>query len=505
MWTTLLILGITATDPDSAFPDWHIRPAVEAVPKPPVWQMPNSTGDGEWIVVTEHLALRRDSLMSVDVVPHPFLTMLLWPIDHAVRPSVGLVIKPMRAAIRYVEATDLVDRGQNFVHPTGRESLMLYPTAVLDGTIGSRWGATFVDRDFFCPGWRLQAGGALTVAADGNFSASTQTPSFGPFAQRIRLGGSYALNREVALHIPDYAPVWDTKVAGATSERRIIGETSISTPGPIKGSWWDVAGQLAYRSTSAPRRFDAEFGDLSGIAWFANGDRIVPNGDRGIQGVELDRTVTLTMEWADQENRGAPTFGGRITSKMWYTFADGGGDVAGFDVNATRYFLLGSERYVYKKGDLEPYLDLDPLRIIKMLDPSTLRQRLTQRKILVFYARLARIWETEGEHHPASYFLFPGLGGDAPARGYPGRYLVGKALIGGAVEYRWPIWKYIDGSSFAELAWAAPDWWEATPKRLAPSIGGGMRVRTQSMFLFRIQAAFGLASPQLIATTDAEF
>ena len=497
MWTILLILGMTATDPDSVFPDWRILPASPVVPKKPLTPYPSAASDGEWIVVTEHLAFHRDSLLSVDVVPHPLLTALMWPIDHAVRPSVGLVIQPMRAAIRYVEATDLVDRGQNFVHPTGRESLMLYPTAVLDGTIGSRWGATFVDRDFFCPGWRLQAGGALTVAADGSVNASSQTPPFGPFAQRIRVGGSYSLNQEAAVRDPD-TPVWDTKVQGATSERRIIGETSLSTPGPIKGLWWDLAGQYAYRNISAPRRFDADFRDTTSISWFAN-------GTRGIRGDEEDRTATLTTEWSDQENQGAPTFGGHITSRMWYTFAEGGGDVAGFDVNATRYFLLGSERYVYKKGDLEPYLDLDPVKIIKMLDPATLRQRLIQRKILVFYARLARMWETEGSKHPASYFLFPSLGGDAPARGYPGRYLVGNSLIGGAVEYRWPIWKYIDGASFAELAWAAPNWWEPTPSRLAPGIGGGVRVRTTSMFLFRVQVAFGLAGPQFIVTTDAEF
>lgn len=498
MWTTLLILGMTAADPDSAFPDWRIRPVVAAAPKPKVPPRVDNTSDGEWIVVTEHLAVRRDSLLSVDVVPHPLLTALLWPIDHAVRPSVGLVIKPMRAAIRYVEANDLVDRGQTFVHPTGRESLMLYPTAVLDGTIGSRWGATLVDRDFLQRGWRLQAGGALTISADGNLGGSSQTPPFGPFSQKIRVGGSYALNREIALHVPDFSPVWDGKVAGATSERRIIGEASVSTPGPIKGTSWDVSSQLAYRSTSAPRRFDAEFGDLSAIPWFSH-------GERGIRGDELDRTVALTMEWSDQENQGAPTFGGRITSKSWYTFAQGGGDVAGIDLSASRYYLLGSERYVYKKGDLEPYLDLDPLRIIKLLDPSTLRQRLTQRKILVLYARMTRIWETEGIRHPASYFLFPSLGGDAPARGYPGRYLLGNSLIGGTIEYRWPIWKYIDGSSFAELAWAAPNWWEPTVERLAPGIGGGVRVRTPRMFLFRVQVAFGLSGPQLIATTDAEF
>lgn len=499
MWTSLLILGLTATDrPDSAFPDWRIQPPQTVAEKPTAPILPFDRVDGEWIVVTEHLAIHRDSLASLEVVPYPFLTKLMWPIDHAVRPTVGMVVKPMRAAIRYVEATDMVDRGQNFMHPTGRESLMLYPTAVLDGSTSSRWGVTFVDRDFFSPGWRVQAGGAFTVAADGYFSAWTQTPAFGPLSQRLRVGGSYSLNREMALRIPDYAPVWDRRVAGATSERRILGEIGVSMPGPIGGSWCDVTGQFADRNITAPRRFDADFTDVESIAWFAN-------GQRGIRGREFDQTLSLGGGWSDQENPGAPTLGGRVDSRLWYTFAQGGGDVAGMDVQATRYFLLGSERYVYRKGDMQPYLDLDPVKIIRMLDPYTLRQRLTQRKILAFYFRASRIWETEGSKRPASYFQFPSLGGDAPARGYGGRYLLGKSLMGATVEYRWPIWKYIDGTGFVEMAWAAPDWWEPTPGRLAPGIGGGARMRTPSMFLFRVQAAFGLAGAQLIATTDAEF
>lgn len=499
MWILLLTASLAAATPDSAFPDWRIAvdTGTARVGRPsPV----GATGDrnGSWIVVSEHPALRRDSLASVDVTMHPLLTALLWPVDHAVRPLMGVPFKPLRPIIRYGEETELIERGQAFIHPTGRDGLMLYPTAVLDGSTGSRWGATFVDRDFFGPDWRLQLNGALTVAADGYISASTKTPAFGNYANRLRASMSSSINREIGLRIPGYRPVSDQEMAGATSERRIQGEVGISGPGFISNSAWDISYQNVFRRVGLPRRLDAEFVDPGRLDWFQD-------GDRGIYGDETNHTFAIWLGGSNQENPGAPTKGGRINTRMWYTHSDGGGDAAGFEAQGTRYFLLGTERYVYKKGDLEPYLDLDPVRIIRMLDPTTLRQRLTQRKILAVYFRMLRMWELEEGRNPASYFLFPGLGGDAPARAYGGRYLMDRAVIGGTLEYRWPIWKYIDGTAFTELAWAAPEWWEPNLDRLAPGIGGGIRVRMPRMFLFRVQAAFGLAGPQLIATTDAEF
>jgi hypothetical protein len=500
MWTPLLILCLAAAEPES-FPDWRWQPPRKIDSVALSDRSVPDVGSG-WIVVSEHPALRRDSLASVDVVVHPLLTALMWPVDHMVRPAMGLVFKPMVAAIRYGEATNLVERGQSFIHPTGRDASWLYPTAVLDGSTASRWGVTFVDKDFFMPDWRLQFGGALSVAADGYVSTWTQTPKVGPFDQRFKWGGSFSMSRENALRVPDLQPVSDNRLEGATSERRLLTEFSTSAPGWFAGTGWDISYQLVRRKIAAPRRLDAEFKNLASIDWLGGGD---PEKDRGIRGTEIDHTVSLGGGWSDQENPGAPTRGGRLNSRVWYTVADGGGNLAGFDVQGTRYFLLGSERYVYKKGDLEPYLDLDPLQIIKLLDPSTLRQRLTQRKILAFYFRMSRVWEVDPANRPASYFLFPTLGGDAPARAYSGRYLLDRSLIGGTIEYRWPIWRYIDGTSFAELAWAAPNWWEPAVDRLAPGIGAGIRVRMPRMFLFRFQAALGLAGTQMIATTDAEF
>jgi len=269
MLTPLLILGLAATEPEQ-FPDWRWQPP----PKRDSLAASASDTQGigsNWIVVSEHPALRRDTLASVDVVVHPLLTALMWPVDHVVRPTMGLVFKPLRAAIRYGEETNLVDRGTSFIHPTGRESSWFYPTAVLDGTTASRWGVTFVDRDFFCPEWRLQLGGAMSVAADGYVSAWTQTPKSGPFLQRFKLGGSYSFSRENSLRVPDLRPISDNTLQGATSERRILSELSMNTPGPISGSSWDLAYQLARRKEAAPRRFDAEFKDIESIDWLGGG------------------------------------------------------------------------------------------------------------------------------------------------------------------------------------------------------------------------------------------
>jgi hypothetical protein len=215
--------------------------------------------------------------------------------------------------------------------------------------------------------------------------------------------------------------------------------------------------------------------------------------------------VGLGIGWSDQNLAGAPTSGGPVSARVWKTWADGGGDVVGMDVSGTRCYLLGSQRYVYRVEDLRPYVELDPREIVKILDPTTLMERLTQRKILVLGFRFSHIWETDPAGVPASFFLYPSMGGDAPARAYGGGYLMDRTVAGGSVEYRWPIWKYLDGVAFTELAWSSPGWWVETPRRLAPGTGCGLRARLDRLFLFRGYLAWGRAGTQYSLTTSSEF
>lgn len=499
MWWTLLPCLVGAS-PDTAFPEWKARDSASTrvvAPVQPVRRRPDEAG---WIVDREHPALGRDSTSTLEIGENPVSKVLLWPFDHAVRPGLKLALRPFHSAVDYGESSNVIDRGVMLVHPTGDENVWFYPVTTLDGTANSRWGLVYMDKNLFSRGWSFRASGAVTVEQDASGWVGGRTESITPLGLALRGSVSGGRSRAVDLRVPGAVGVGDATPTGAVSLSRFGWDLGVPGKGPVKGSTWEISYGSILRWTGLPTRQDQELPTSyrDSFAWFNK-------GDRGTSGTETDRTMAVSLGWSDQNLAGAPTSGGPVSARAWKTWADGGGDVVGMDVSATRCFLLGSQRYVYRKEDLRPYVDLDPGEIVRILDPTTLMERLTQRKILVVGFRFAHIWETDPSGAPASFFLFPSMGGDAPARAYGGGYLMDRTVAGGSVEYRWPIWKYLDGVAFTELAWASPGWWVETPRRLAPGVGGGLRARLDRLFLFRGYLAWGRAGTQYSLTTSSEF
>jgi hypothetical protein len=468
-----------------------------AAPKSPAPRHPDEEG---WIVERQHPALGRDSTLTVEIGENPVAKVLLWPFDHALRPGLRMVLQPFHSLVDYGETNNVIDRGIKLVHPTGNEDVWFYPVTTLDGTESSRWGLVYMDKDLFGRGWSFRSSGAVTVEQDASGWVGGSTESVTSLGLAMRGNVSGGRSRAVSLRVPGAVDVSNSTPTGAVSMERLGGEVGILGKGPVKGSGWDLSYNNIQRWTGLPTRQDQELPTnyRDSLPWFRN-------GDRGTSGTETDRTVALGLQWSDQNQAGAPTSGGPVSVRAWKTWAEGGGDAMGVDFSATRCFLLGSQRYVYRVEDLRPYLDLDPREIVKILDPTTLMERLTQRKILVLGFRFTHIWETDPAGVPASFFLYPSMGGDAPARAYGGGYLMDRTVAGGSLEYRWPIWKYLDGVAFTELAWASPGWWVETPSRLAPGVGGGLRARLDRLFLFRGYLAYGRAGTQYSLTTSGEF
>jgi hypothetical protein len=229
-------------------------------------------------------------------------------------------------------------------------------------------------------------------------------------------------------------------------------------------------------------------------------------GNRGLAGGQEDYTVFAGRWTQSTVNLDGTPWEGSSHSFTVYRgtdFASSG--VAGTELVWTKYFLLGNERYTYRKGDLDPYLNLNPQTIVKLLDPKTLRDRLTQRRILAIHAVVSGIWELDPLTGPASYYTFPSMGGESPARAYGGRRIMDKRIAGVSADYRWPIWKYLDGTVFAEVAWSGDDWVQEDWDRWAPGVGFGLRARTPKQFLFRGMLAYGKQGPRVNLTVDPEF
>lgn len=488
------------TDSVPAFPDWmspSVRDSLALRIPPPE---PAVSEEGVWYIVvdSDDPLASRDSLVFLNVNLHPVMSALVWPIQKVADPLARLALEPIEAPALYAEREDVVDRAVRLVQLDSSGKIMVYPTLVMDGGTGSRLGGTFIHNSLLGEGSYTRLSGSMMITRDWYASLGGTLPPVGSLGMRPRFRVSAARSGEQSIWVPGVAPLGSGQGSLAVREERRGLDLGWMVPvGPLGAIEPNL--RLSAREIRDPARLAAAPDTLPDVPWFADGDRAVQGG--------AERSLTAGIVWGygDVNFAGTPSEGGNRSMALLRSWSRGGGDNIVLHLDMTRYFLLGDEKYGYRKGDLDSLLDLSPRRIVASLDPSTLRKRLTQRRILAMNLVARRMWEIDPSGQPVSFYNFPALGGDSPARAYGGRRLMDHAVVGGTIEYRWPIWKFIDGAVFTELAWAGEEWWSPNRTGLAPGAGLGLRVRTPSQFLFRSQFAYGLEGPRVIVTVSPEF
>jgi len=489
-----ILLAVSAMAQD--FPDWRTQETRNAI----VWREPfRDTLEGS---VSQDSSgnpwrsARLDSLIWLNVNLHSFLSAAMWPVEKVVTPVGRYMLVPLREPALYAEREDVTDRGVRLVQIGSDGKAMAYPTMVMDGGTGSRLGATLLTTDLFGSGWYARVAGSAMVNLDWYGAVNALSPAF-LYGERFRMRIAASKSDGAAVWVPSLYPLGGANTPISVLQTRQLVSTGLSIPlgkmGGIEPSWSAVS-----RSSAAPSRRNGLTDDISGIGWF-------DHGDRGLRGDELTQAFGLVWNKSSRDFDGIPSSGGHQSVAIERTSCIGGGDAYTLSLEGTRFILIGDEKYAYRKGDIEPYLHFSPNTIIDLLDPRTLRQRLTQRRILALKMRAVRMWEVDEARDPVSFFNFPSMGGDAPARAYGGGRLMDRSVIGGSAEYRWPIWRYIDGVFFTELAWAAPEWWQLDADNAAPGVGTGIRVRTRDMFLFRGHVAYGREGSSFLVTVSQEF
>lgn len=94
---------------------------------------------------------------------------------------------------------------------------------------------------------------------------------------------------------------------------------------------------------------------------------------------------------------------------------------------------------------------------------------------------------------------------NTPERGLPfGRYRDRGSLVFN-VEYRYPVWKYADGSFFFDAGRVFHDLSGISFRHFAYAGGIGMRFRTNDYFLFRVEVAFGTEGTRALFKTSTAF
>jgi hypothetical protein len=111
-------------------------------------------------------------------------------------------------------------------------------------------------------------------------------------------------------------------------------------------------------------------------------------------------------------------------------------------------------------------------------------------RILVLRATTDAVWPTND--FPVPFFELPLLGGPDALRGARwGKYRDFTTVLF-TVEYRWPIWMWMDASLFVDSGGAFGRNYQGFQlNQFATGIGAGLRLRTSTAFVTRVFMAYG--------------
>lgn len=177
---------------------------------------------------------------------------------------------------------------------------------------------------------------------------------------------------------------------------------------------------------------------------------------------------------------------------------------------ARKHILLGHKSYKMSKKEAKKlkkfYKDISLFSVANKFKSENIMETLFEKKVLLFQYRTAFIWETDYGMTPFTSFKFTGLGDKSNLRGYPTRRFNDYAIHSFDMEYRWPINKFLDGTFFNEYALYGEKLYSTPWSSLKNSWGFGVRLRTNSSFLWRGQVGFhGFNGAHIILTTTGAF
>jgi hypothetical protein len=103
------------------------------------------------------------------------------------------------------------------------------------------------------------------------------------------------------------------------------------------------------------------------------------------------------------------------------------------------------------------------------------------------------------------YFKMASFDVFSPARGFSGGRFHDNAMAVFNIEYRFPVWKYLDGEFFFDTGRVFNGFKDVSFKRFKYSGGTGLRLRTKNFFLCRLQVAYGGEGVKVLFKTSQAF
>jgi hypothetical protein len=152
-----------------------------------------------------------------------------------------------------------------------------------------------------------------------------------------------------------------------------------------------------------------------------------------------------------------------------------------------RYQGLGTTEYDYNE------FSLDVAQYIRIMMP---------RNVIA----LRTYWVYQFQNDGAiPFYRLPKLDVNAPLRSYDYGRFTDKGMAVFNVEYRFPVWQFIDGQLFFDTGRVFHTVDDFSFRHFKYSGGLGLRFRTEEFFLMRVQAAFGAEGAKFLLKTSQAF
>jgi hypothetical protein len=434
----------------------------------------------------------------VDFIAHPALQVATWPVQNVLAPGAEFLTYPAQPPMRYFIEENVIDRSVGLFQFGHGGDISVYPTVSLASGTGSRTGVTMRDESPFDRDTERLVG-YFQYYVNGDYRMRSYLAGRSLLGTPLQGKVAVGINRfESATY---YLPDVNTSYAHANHSETY--ETQLDAP-----TWAEFYLRSGFtlrnnRFDEAPDAFAQNNQLEGGFFRDENGDTTAES--RGFNQDFFDRIWLVGLVRDTRNNENITLDGSRFEAAWYYHDADLNHDFHEWQVDYTKYFKLGAERYEITDREERQRGGTSVSRFLRRLEYQRLRQSIFSRKVLVTHVFAGQSYEVSGNRMP--YYGLQALGNSTPLRAYPGSRYRDYAVLAAGGEYRFPILRIMDGTLFNEYGVFGASMGQLDfVDNLRNSWGFGIRVRQPDMFLFRIEMAFrGLSGAVLNVNADTPF
>ncbi|MCL1956151.1 MAG: hypothetical protein FWF63_02410 [Fibromonadales bacterium] len=431
------------------------------------------------------------SIVNVEL-KNTLLTIVSWPFEHIVQPTVEFLIYPVIPPLIYLSKEDIIEKGANLITYGEKKHIMFYPT--IDARLGSsaNIGFAYWHTELFFDNDNMFLSPHRYVNGDLDAIMRYKKTKIIGTSLYSRLNASY---KEYGNN--SFRSSYGTNIFFADSSVLLSSYLGFK----LHGDW-----DLEFGSSFNFHRFD-----FPSIEDTVMNDAYVFN--RGFYKRFESYPLTLSLLYNSLNEPYSATKGYKFSVSYSYV------PVSSYNGTKDHNYHIAESRYVYylllghrsyamtvaeSDANREKLKNLSFSEAIEMLNPINIREVTLDRRVLI--TQLKARYMIEDNEGKAPFTAMGRLGGNFPLRAYKESAFTGAIIAGISNEYRWPIDRYADMLIFNEYGIYSNDLGRFSSFNLRNSYGFGFRVRTPKLFISRFALAFhGLHGISVVLTTKPEY